>query len=172
MTAVKLVGKPSASASEAIARHAQTLYDTPGSTRLGVIVLKRRGVDTPDPGEETEPVVRLGIAALEIASPEQEEYLRNALVALKVHRTADGTLFDDTQGIVSVELTERTLENVAGDLDRAETARLRVGLRHWADQARRVLHTPHLDITEARHELDALATGLEALLLLGRPVPE
>lgn len=172
MTMVKLVGKPSASANEAITRHAQTLYDTPGATRIGVIVLKRRYITSPDPGEETEPAVHLGIAALEIASPEQEEHLRNALVALKVHRTADGTLFTDDQGIVGVEFAEHTLEAIAGDLDRAETARLRVGLRHWADQARRVLHTTNLDITEARHELDALATGLESLLLLGRPVPE
>jgi hypothetical protein len=164
VTTVKLTGKPSASAAEAIARHAQTLYDTPGSTRVGVIVLKRRSITAPDPGEEADPVVNLAIAALEIASPEQEEALRAALVALKLHRTAEGTLDEDA----GITLGASTLEAVAGQLDRVETARLRVGLQHWADQARRTLHTEDLNLIEARHELDNLATGLEALLLLGR----
>lgn len=163
MTTVKIAGKPSASASEAVARHAQTLYDTPGSTRIGIIVLKRRGVTTPDPGEEAEPVVNLGMAALELASPEQEDHLRRALDTLKLHRTAEGTLLDG-----DIELSAGTLEAVAGQLDAAEAARLRVGVAHWADQARRALHTEDLNLIEARHELDTLTTGLEALLV-GKP---
>lgn len=165
MTSIKLVGKPSASASSALARHAQTLYDTPGSTRIAIVILKRRGVIAPDPTEETEPIVQLGIVAAEVATPEQEDHLREALTSMYVARTAAGTL--DEAGQVTIGAT--TLEQVAGHLDRTEVARLRVGLTIWADYARNALRVEQMTLTEARHELDAVAAGLD--LLLGRSSP-
>lgn len=160
MTTVKILGKPSTSASEVLHAHAQPLYDKPGSSRIGIVVLKRRFITTPDPGEETEPIINLGMARLEFATPEQEDHLRQALDAMMLHRTAAGTLDDDGQ----IQLTTATLKAVTDHLDRAEAARYRVGLQHWIDYARAAVRVEHMTEVEARHELHAVAAGLSDLL--------
>lgn len=159
-------GKISASAAAALGRHAEALYETAGATRIGVVVLARIGAKVPDPAFEIEPEVSLRVHRLEIASPEQEDALRQALQALAMHRTAQGTL--DEEGIA---LSPQTLAAVADHIDRAEAARLRVGVQHWAAEARRSLRTDGLTLDEARHELDAIATGLEQLILLAVEQP-
>ena len=166
MTTIKIEGKPSAAAANALGRHAEALYHTDGARRIGVVELARTAIMSPDPGEDKDPSVSLRIAGLEIASPEQEDYLRQAMLALHLHRTAAGTL--DQEGLV---LSPRTLELTAGSLDGAEAARLRVGVTHWADIARRALSVQAMTLSEARHELDAIATGLEALILLATEQP-
>lgn len=167
MTTLKIEGKPSAAAANALGRHAEALYHTPGARRIGVVELARTAIMSPDPGEDKDPSVSLRIAALEIASPEQEDHLRQAMLALHLHRTATGTL--DPDGTLT--LSPRTLELTATSLDAAEAARLRVGVTHWSDQARRSLRVEQMTLSEARHELDAIATGLEALLLLATEQP-
>lgn len=87
--------------------------------------------------------------------------------ALYLHRTATGH-YGDIDGLV---LDPSTLELTADSLDAAEAARLRVGLNHYADQARAALRVEAMTLSEARHELDGIATGLEALLLLATEQP-
>lgn len=166
MTTIKIEAKPSAAATNALARHAEALYQTPGSRRVAIIELARVGRYQPDEEVDKDSTVNLRLVQLEIASPDQEEYLRQAMLALHLHRTAAGTLMED-----QVALDPRTLQEVASHLDRAEVARLRVGLLHWAEQARRALRVPEMSVSEARHELDAIATGLQALLLLVEEQP-
>ena len=166
MTTIKIEGKPSAAAANALGRHAEALYHTDGARRIGVVEIARTGRYVPDSGEDKDPSVSLRIAGLEIASPEQEDHLRQAMLALHLHRTAAGTL--DQEGLT---LAPTTLELTAGHLDAAEAARLRVGVTHWADLARRALNVQAMTLSEARHELDAIATGLEALILLATEQP-
>jgi hypothetical protein len=158
MTAIKIESKTSSSASNALTRHAEALYNTLGSRRLGIVELARVEATFPDPSEDREPSVRLRLAGLEIATPEQEDNLRQAMLALHLHRTATGTL--DEAGL---HLSPGTIEDMPTSLHAAEAARLRVGLVHWAGYARRAMHVENMTLSEARHELDAIAVGLEAL---------
>lgn len=167
MTTIKIEGKPSAAAANALGRHAEALYHTDGARRLGVVEIARTGRYVPDSGEDKDPSVSLRIAALEIASPEQEDHLRQAMLALHLHRTAAGHV----SGVDGLVLDPNTLELTGAMLHASEAARLRVGVTHWADLARRALSVQAMTLSEARHELDAIATGLEALILLATEQP-
>lgn len=167
MTTLKIESKPSTGAANALGRHVEAIYHTTGARRIGVVELVRTGRTEPDPGVDKDPSVSMRIGSLEIATPEQEDFLRQAMRALHLHRTAQGTL-DETGDI---ELSERTLEYLPARLDAAEAARLRVGLIHWAGYTRDALRADEITLTEARHELDAIATGLESLLLLAPERP-
>lgn len=167
MTTIKIEGKPSAAAANALGRHAEALYHTDGARRLGVVEIARTGRYVPDSGEDKDPSVSLRIAGLEIASPEQEDYLRQAMLALYMHRTASGHV----SGVDGLVLDPNTLELTGAMLHASEAARLRVGVTHWADLARRALSVQAMTLSEARHELDAIATGLEALILLATEQP-
>ncbi len=160
MTQIKLDGKPGAAALLALEPHAQMLYARPGVRILGVVELAHVERTQPAPDEDKEPSVKLRVAGLEIANAEQEDALRRAQTALYRHRTAYGTITEDSE----VELSDRVLEQTGGLLDAIEAARLRVAVRHWADQCRRALGVASITVTEMRHELDAVAAGLEAVL--------
>jgi hypothetical protein len=160
MTAVKIAGKPSAHAADAIGRHAATLYASPGKTVLGVIELKHAERMQPAPDEDKEPTVTLRVAHLEIAEADQEEALRQAMRALYIARTAQGTLDDEGE----VALSERTLEMTADRLLDLEVARLVTACRHWSDYARKTINIKKLNLSEARHELENIAQGLLAAI--------
>lgn len=156
MTAVKLASKASAHAADAIGRHAATLYATPGKRIVGVVELVHAERLQPAPDEDKEPSVTLRIAHLEIAESDQEEVLRQAMRALYLARTAQGTLDDAGE----IALSERTLEMTADRLLDLEAARLNVACRHWADYARTIINVKKLTLSEARHELENIAAGL------------
>jgi hypothetical protein len=160
MTAIKLDGKPSANASLALERFAQKLYSRPGMNVVGVVELRHVERTQPAPDEDKEPSVKLRVTHLELAAPEQEDAIRQAMEALYLHRSAQGTI--DEAG--DINLSERTIKHTGGLLHALEAARMRVAVRHWADQARRALGVQSITVTEMRHELDAIAAGLEAAL--------
>lgn len=157
---IKFDSKVSAVAGQALAPLAGSLYASLGAHRMAVVEL--RSVERNDlaESEDREPWVKIRIAHLETANEEQEELLRQALRALRLHRTATGTLDEDHQ----VELAASTLEATAGRLHAVEAARLRVGAQAWLDYARRVLALKEPALSELRHELDVVAGGLETLL--------
>lgn len=164
MTTVKIEGKPAATAAAALERYADQLY-TNNTARLVIIAeLKHAKQVTPAPDEDKDREVGVKITALEVASPEQDEALRKAMRALYVSRTAQGTLDED----MDIELSKTTLEQCGGRLLDLDVARMRVGLRHWTDYTRRVFKTDNLTVMEARHELEAILHGLEALLNPGQ----
>lgn len=160
MTTVKLNGKPSASASEAVERYADKLYNDNTARIVGVIELKHSVKHTPAPDSEKDKAVELQITGLEIASPEQAEDLRKAMRALYLARTADGTLDIDGE----LEASRTTLRLLEGSLIDSEFVRLRVGLSHWHDRAREVFRTPNLSADELRLELDRIADGMRRVL--------
>lgn len=160
MTQIKLDDKPGASALLALEPHAQQLYARPGVRIIGIAELAHVERTQPAPDEDKEPSVKLRVAALEIANAEQEDVLRQAMNALYRHRTAYGTLNEHGE----VAVADSVLKSTAGLLDAIEAARMRVAVRHWADQCRRALAVQAITVTEMRHELDAIAAGLEQVL--------
>ena len=160
MTVIRLDSKVSTNAGEALLRHAGRLYNRPGVRIVGVAELAHVERTQPAPDEDKEPSVKLRITHLEIANPEQEDVLRRAMEALYLHRTATGTLGEDGD----VELSERTITLTGGELNAVEAARMRVAMRHWADYARRVLSLTNATTVELRHELEAIASGMESVI--------
>ncbi|MHC3474635.1 hypothetical protein ACYF6T_38900 [Streptomyces sp. 7R007] len=160
MTQLKFDAKVSASAQEALEPHVRPVYAVPASRRLFIGEFAAIERTEPAPGSEKEASVKVRIVALELPNEAQEGYVREALRYLHLQRTARGTLDDDGQ----LELDESTLRLTGGQLAYLETARLRAGLNHWAQYARRVLHTPNLTVTEAMHEMKTVADGLAATL--------
>lgn len=160
MTQLKFDAKVSASAQEALEPHVRPMYDQPGAHRLAIIEFAAIERTEPAPGTEKEPSVKVRIIGLELPNREQEGTVREAQRFLHLQRTARGTFDDDGQ----LELTDSTLRLTGGMLAYLETARLRAGLEHWREYARRLVHGPDLTVTEVRHEMQALADGLTALL--------
>jgi hypothetical protein len=164
MTVIKLDSKPATSARLALEPLAAALYATPGMRIIGVIELAHIERTQPAPDSDKEQSVKLRITTLEIAGPEQEDTLREAMRALHVHRTAYGTLTDSLE----VQLSERTLELVGGRLHAIEAARLHTAVSHWQTYIRRVLSIAEVTTAEMRHELDTVADGLAAVLRASR----
>lgn len=160
MTEIKIEGKLTSGAGEALADHARALYDGLGKTRLGIVELRSAHRVTPGPGEEKKPTVALRIAALEIANADQERYVREAQKALYLARTARGTLNDDGQ----IEISEDTIRLLGDSLAYEEAARLRAGLERWTTEMAKVASTPTLLDGEIRHEVERIKKGLQAVL--------
>lgn len=158
MTVVKIQGKPRAAAAGPIEQRADWLWDHPGGRVIGVVELVHTERSEPAPESDKDRTVTLAISTLELASAEQEETMRKAARALFLHRTAVGTLDPDGE----VELSERTLNLLVGELHEREAVRLRAALTHWAEYARKVFLTPDLRESELRHELQAITDGLHA----------
>lgn len=160
MTQLKFDPKVSASAQDALESHVRPVYDQPGARRLFIGEFAHIERTEPAPGTEKEPSVKVRITHLELPNREQEGAIREALRFLHLQRTARGTFDDDGQ----LELSDSTLRLTGGMLAYIETARLRAGLEHWREYARRLVHGPDLTVTEVRHEMQALADGLTAVL--------
>lgn len=160
MTQLKFDARVSASAQEALEPHVRPMYDQPGSRRMAIVEFAHIERMEPAPGTEKEPSVKVRIVGLELPTREQEGAVREAQRFLHLQRTARGTLDDEGQ----LELSESTLRLTGGMLAYLETARLRAGLAHWREYAQRIVHGPDLTVTEVRHEMQALAEGLSAVL--------
>lgn len=159
MTAIKLESKLSAQADASLARYGQELYRRPGMRLVGVVEFRHVERTQPAPDEDKKPSVTLRVTALEIANQEQENTLREAQRALYLHRNAQGTL--DESG--DIELSDRTLRMTGNMLHAIEAARYEVGVRGWAEQARRAMAVNGSTANELRAELRKLAEGLERL---------
>jgi hypothetical protein len=161
MTAAKIEGKPAAAAAAGLEPWIQPLYAAPSKRVIGVVELAHVLRTQPAPDADKEAEVRLRITHLEIARPEQEDAIRQALSALYLHRTAYGTLDEDTG---QLQLSQGTLEATAGKLHALEAARLRAAVQHWGTYARRVLGVAEITTSEMRHELDTICEGLASAL--------
>ncbi|MFJ2719431.1 hypothetical protein [Streptomyces sp. NPDC087437] len=160
MPVLKFDPKVSASAQEALEPHIRPLYDQPGARRMAIIEFAHMERTEPAPNTDGKPSVKVRIMGLELPNREQEDAVREAQRFLHLQRTARGTFDDDGQ----LELSESTLRLTGGMLAYLETARLRAGLAHWREYAQRLMHGPDLTVTEMRHEMQALAEGLTAVL--------
>lgn len=165
MTAAKIESKLASAAASGLEPYVQPLYASPGKRVIGVVELRHTERTEVAADEDKEQSVKLRINHLEIARPEQEETLRQAMRALYLHRTASGTLTEEGE----LELSDQALRLTADKLHALEAARLRAAVQHWQAQARRVLSMQEITVTEMRHELDLLADGLRAVLWQTEP---
>lgn len=161
MPDIKIEGKLTSAASQALGLHAQALYDTPGATRLAIVEIKAAWNETPAPDEAKKPAVHARIVGMEIGTDEQEDDLRRAQRALYRLRTARGTLDESDQ----LEVIPDTALGLLGEmLHEREAVRLRAGLRRWLTEMHRVAATSDLTPGKVRQEYERIHDGLEALL--------
>ncbi|MER6892007.1 hypothetical protein [Streptomyces halstedii] len=160
MTDVKIEGKVGGSAAAALEPHARPLYDRPGVRLLAIVELAHVERVQPAPDSDKSASVKLRISGMEIPSRDQEGAIREAMRALYVQRTAMGTIEEDGE----IVLTEATLKRTAGLLVEIELAKLRAGLRHWEQYARRVTRVEQLTASEGLHEMATIADGLADVL--------
>lgn len=161
MTELKIDGKPNSGAMQALENHITRLYDKPGISIMCVVELRHDTRTQVSPGSDKKQSVTVKIIGCEVANIEQEGALREAQRALYLHRTAKGTI--DENG--SITLADDTMRMTGGLLNAIEVARLRTGLLQWATYARQAVGSAHkLTASELTHELDAVASGLAAVL--------
>lgn len=172
MTAAKIESKTSAAAADGIQPWIETLYSVPAKRVIGVVELAHVLRTQPAPDADKEAEVRLRISHLEIARPEQEQPIRDALRALYLHRTAYGTLDEDSG---QLELSQGTLEACADSLHALEAARLRAGVKHWLALARKTHEAAGKDdasLAAVRYDLGILADGLAEVLYAAEAAAE
>lgn len=160
MTKIRFDSKVSASAADALSPLAGALYSRLGTRRVCVMELASVERNQLAEEESKDSYVKVRVTFCEVANEEQEETLRQAMRALRLHRTASGTL--DEEG--EVALSEATLKQVADLLHAHEAARLRAGAQHWLDYMRGMREVANPSVMELRHELDIIMAGLQHLL--------
>jgi hypothetical protein len=157
MPNAKLNTKLGSDAEDGLQPHIADLYRDQG--RRVVAIAELRATERTEVVSDAEaggtPTVKLTVTALEIANPKLEDHLRHGLEALYIQRTAYGTLDEEGQ----IELSDRTLEFLGGELHAVEAARLHATLRYFARAAREA--TALNDPAAMRKALRGLATGLE-----------
>jgi hypothetical protein len=157
---LKLDSKLATQAEDSLGLHARPLYDRPGARIVGVFELAHVERTQPAPDADKEASVKLRITGLEIANSEQEPHVRDAMRALFLHRTAQGTL--DPEG--EIELSDRTIDLTAGMLHAVEAARYRTGVRHWQEYAgNAVSQSKRPTVSDLLAELRTIRDGLAAL---------
>ena len=160
MTALKIEGKPTASAMAALAPHVRRLYDRPGIRVMAVVELEHTERMQPAPNADKDASVTMRISAVEVPTLEQEEAIREVQRALYLERTATGTL--DEEG--TLLLSKQTLKDAGGIVTHLALARLSAGVQHWRAYAARVNSNANLTVGELRREVDAIRDGLDAVL--------
>lgn len=160
MTKVKINGTPSTNALDALMPHVPSLYSNLG--KRVVIIAELAAVDRLQvaPDEDKEASVTLQIKHAEVAGPESEDAVRQALRALHTQRTAYGTITEEQD----IEISERTLSLCAGELNAIEAARLHVAVEQWGAYARQATHNPKLTASELRRELTTVSDALHAVI--------
>jgi hypothetical protein len=157
MTTARLDSRLAEPAVAGLEPHVPDLYRSPGIRRLAVVELRHVERTQPAPDSDKTASVKLQVTHLELANEHQEPALRDALSALYMLRTAEGTLDQDGQ----LMLSERTLERTAGEVNAVEAARLHMTVSHWASYTDRVLGAA-LSPAQLREELKTIRDGLRA----------
>lgn len=125
---------------------------------MAVVELRSSERTEPAADEDKEQTVTLKIAHLEVAGAEQEDTLRQVLRALKLHRTAAGTLTEDGD----LALSASTIERAAGEVNALEAARLHSAIDLWTTYGRRVLAGSKTTASDLRREFDTVLRALQA----------
>jgi len=161
VTVLKLNGKPSSAAMQAMSPHIARIYGRSGLRIMAVVELAHTERTEPAADADKEPSVTMRITQLEVPNPDQEPAIREVQRALYIERTATGTI-DDLSG--ELELSKQTVKDAAGIVTHLALARISAGVHHWRNYTRRVSAQAQLTVGELHHELDAIADGLDAVL--------
>jgi len=160
VTVLKIQGKPSTAAMQALAPHVARVYARSGVRIMAVVELAHTERTEPAADAEKEPSVTMRITSLEVPTPDQEGAIREVQRALFIARTAVGTLDEGGE----LELSKQTLKDAGGVVRDLMLARLAAGVHHWRTYVRRIAASDKLTVGELHHELDAIVEGLDAVL--------
>lgn len=145
---------------DAIDAQISKLRAKPGCRVVGVVEIERHQINQPDDAE-TEPTVLLRLSQLELAkSTDQEELLRQAMLALHLHRTAGGTLTE----AADISLAQDTLDKLPEKVSVYESARLHAAFSYAADRVAGLAANNKHNDGELRRELKKLSAQLSAAL--------
>lgn len=119
MTTAKLVAQLRKRVAEALAPHAEHLYQHRGERLVALVELevceRVETTETDEDGTEYPAhTVKLRVSELEVASGEHADHTRRALRALWANRTADGTL-DESVARADADRDVRPLPGLLGD---------------------------------------------------------
>ena len=154
-----LSGRVRATAGDAIDAQIARLRAKPGCKVVGVVEIERYQVNQPDDAD-TDPTVLLRLSQLELAKGEQEALLRQAMLALHLHRTAGGTLTEDAD----ISLAQDTLDKLPDLVSTYESARLRAAFEALVDRVTGLAKNTRHNDGDLRRELKKLAdVGVRAL---------
>ena len=159
MTTLKLQGRPTAAAAQALQPHVQGMYDRPGRGWIAIVELEQTERTEPAPNADKDRSVHMRITSCEVPTGDTESSVREVMRALSTIRTAVGTL--DEAG--EIQLSKQTLHDAAGIVQLQSIARLAAGIDHWHRYVAQVCGNQRLTIGELRHELDAIRDGLAVL---------
>lgn len=159
MTTLKLDGTPGSGALAGIEAHVPGIYNDPGRKFVAIVELAHIERVQPAPDADKEPSVKCKVISCEIPVGEQVDAVRSALRALWLRRTAQGTLTEQ----LDVEMTERTLERLGGELAYLDTVRQQAGISAFARYAEDACSRAKPTVGELRADLKALRDGLRAL---------
>lgn len=153
---IKLESKPSKGAGEALDRYRTALYATLGKRLVGIVEFEAVERNEVAEDDEKDTWVKLRITALEVADPDQEDPVRQAMAALNLQRTAYGTLTEDED----IELSKGTLERCAGDIRLLDAARLHTAIEIYGEKIRTAGRNPKLTAGDLRKTIDELSRAL------------
>lgn len=159
MTTLKLDGTPGSGALAALEVHVPGIYADPGRKFVAIVEFAHIERVQPAPDADKEPSVKVKLIGCEIPVGEQVDAVRTAARALFLRRTAQGTLTEE----LDVELTERTLERLGGELAYADSVRLQAGVHAFARYAEDACSRARPTVGELRADLKAIRDGLRAL---------
>lgn len=141
------------------------LYTKPGMRIVGITEIAHVHRIEVAPGEDKEPEVHIGLKMLEIAHGDQVDPLHRAALALKVQRTAEGTLDED---IDAIQLNKHLLETLSDSFALREVARQRAAMVHAADVLRR-LEYGTFEAVDMRKQCGKLGRIIKAALEFQEP---
>lgn len=134
------------------------LYDHLGMKIVGVVeftAIERNEIAADEKGD---PWVKLRVSGIEVARGDGEQVIRDAMRAMRIMRTAHGTLTEE----FDVQLADKLVENLRDNLTLAEAARLRAGAVEFAHYAQQAV-SADLTVEGLRAELKRVADGLYQL---------
>lgn len=152
--------------SAALDRHAGRLYERPAPIMAVVELVPVDRVMPVDEASAKDPLIRLRIETLEVATGEAEHVLREVTRALWIARTAVGTLDGDGD----LHLSTQTLESAAELVGGHELARLSALLGSLLAAMRELADGSDADTAAMRNELLGLTEAAAAALVVGEDV--
>lgn len=145
--------------SDALAPHVERIFESRLPFVAVVEFKPSQRVEELDEGKEDS--VRCRAINMEIARGSQENNLREAMRALWVQRSAQGTLDEDSD---ELELSQQTLDNLGGLVAGEEVARLRVVLQQMLEQADAIAGDVELRADDVRLKLGKVTAQTRRVL--------
>jgi hypothetical protein len=161
MTKLSMEGPLAHSAGKALEPHQPDFATRPMHTLVGIAELRRVKITTVDDGTG-EDAVKIRLLTFEPAPGEAAHRLREASLALRALRTAEGTLTGD----LDAEIAEQTLEHLGGMIGMEEAARLKIGVKHYLDVLNAAVARPigQLKTEDLADDIKLVTMGLSAVL--------